>query len=100
MKVKSVRTFAVILVKLATPPLPPKTKLNFEQNWAERGAFFGHKIAGGSGGDDGLNPKIVIWSRVLRSNYLKELFRTVPSSFVLHWRLEPLLIISPCKAAC
>ena len=53
MKVKSVRTFAVILVKLATPPLPPKTKLNFEQNWAERGAFFGHKIAGGSGGTTG-----------------------------------------------
>ena len=48
MEVKSVRTFPVILVKLATPPLPPQTKLNFEQTWAERSAFFGYKIAGGS----------------------------------------------------
>ena len=53
MEVKSVRTFPVILVKLATPPLSPQTKLNFEQNWAERSAFFGHKIAGGSEGTTG-----------------------------------------------
>ena len=33
-KVKSVRTFPEILVKLVTspPPLPPQTKLNYEQN--------------------------------------------------------------------
>ena len=31
-EVKSVGTFPVILVKLATPPLPPQTKLNLEQN--------------------------------------------------------------------
>ena len=32
MEVKSVGTFPVILLKLATPPLPPQTKLNLEQN--------------------------------------------------------------------
>ena len=32
MEVKSVRTFPVILLKLAAPPLSPQTKLNLEQN--------------------------------------------------------------------
>ena len=32
MKVKSVGTFPVILLKLVTSPLPPQTKLNLEQN--------------------------------------------------------------------
>ena len=32
MEVKSVGTFPVILPKLATPPLPPQTELNLEQN--------------------------------------------------------------------
>ena len=32
MEVKSVGTFPVILLKLVTPPLPPQTKLNLEQN--------------------------------------------------------------------
>ena len=32
MAVKSVGTFPVILIKLATPPLPRQTKLNLEQN--------------------------------------------------------------------
>ena len=32
MEVKSVGTFPVILLKLAASPLPPQTKLNFEQN--------------------------------------------------------------------
>ena len=32
MEVKSVGTFPVLLLKLATPPLPPQTKLNLEQN--------------------------------------------------------------------
>ena len=45
MEVKSVGTFPVILVKLVTPPLPPKTKLNFEQNF-----WGGLNIAGGGGG--------------------------------------------------
>ena len=31
-EVKSVGTFPVILLKLATPPLPPQTKLNLDQN--------------------------------------------------------------------
>ena len=37
----------MILVKLATPPLPPQTKLNFEQN-AE--SFAGAGCGGGGGG--------------------------------------------------
>ena len=32
MEVNSVGTFQVTLLKLATPPLPPQTKLNFVQN--------------------------------------------------------------------
>ena len=40
MKVKSVGTFPVILEKLATPPLPPQTKLNFEQNGWKRVFFW------------------------------------------------------------
>ena len=50
MEVKSVGTFTVILLKLATPPLPPQTKLNLEQNGFKLSAFFGHNIARGSGG--------------------------------------------------
>ena len=72
MEVKSVGTFPVILVKLVTPPLPPKTKLNFEQNF-----WGGLNIAGGGGG----------WTRVLRDNNLEGFFthtHTLPSSFVLH----------------
>ena len=52
--------------------------------------FFGHNIAGGGGGGGGettgwtqSEKKIVARSRVLRNNYLEELFHTVPSSFVL-----------------
>ena len=50
--------------------------------------FFGHNIARegageGKWGDYGMNPKpkkkIVARSRVLRNNYLEELFHTVPS---------------------
>ena len=32
MDLKSVGTFPVIFLKLATPPLPPQTKLDLEQN--------------------------------------------------------------------
>ena len=55
MEVKSFGTFPVILVKLATLPLPPQTKLNFEQN-AESfaGAGWG---GGGQWEDGGRNPK-------------------------------------------
>ena len=62
----------MILVKLATPPLPPQTKLNFEQN-AE--SFAGAGCVGGGGGVWGgsgrtaggpkTDAKIVIRSRVL-----------------------------------
>ena len=58
----------MILVKLATPPLPPQTKLNFEQN-AE--SFAGAGCGGGLGGSGRTaggpktDAKIVIRSRVL-----------------------------------
>ena len=49
MEVKSIGTFPVVLVKLATPPLPPQTKLNFEHHgW--KWVFFCPNIAGGWGG--------------------------------------------------
>ena len=75
--------FPVILVKLATPLLPPQTKLNFEQIGSNE-SFFAHNIAGGSGGGRRDEPKlpnkrkqkIVIRSRVLRYNYLGGLFHT------------------------
>ena len=50
MEVKSVATFSVILVKIATSSLPPQTKLDFEEMGGMT-AFFGHNIAGG------MNPK-------------------------------------------
>ena len=57
--------------------------------------FFDHNIAGGGGGGGGggvgerwnepkVDPKIVVRSRVLRNNYLRGLFHTVQSSFVLY----------------
>ena len=57
MEVKSVGTFPVILLKLATPPLPPQTKLNLEKNGWNWVLVFGHNIARRSGGNDGMNPK-------------------------------------------
>ena len=45
-EVKSVATFSVVLVKLATSSLPPQKKLNFEQMGGMT-AFSGHNIAGG-----------------------------------------------------
>ena len=53
MEVKRFGTFPVILVKLATPPLPPQTKLNFEQN-AE--SFAGAGGGGKQWEDGGRNP--------------------------------------------
>ena len=72
------------------PPNP--NKVEFLAKWVEMSCFFGHNIARegageGKWGDYGMNPKpkkkIVARSRVLRNNYLEELFHTVPSSFVL-----------------
>ena len=59
MEVKSVGTFSVILVKLATPPLPSQPK----QSWiwapgVKMSPFVGLTIAGGGGGVwGGMNPK-------------------------------------------
>ena len=47
--------FPVILVKLATPILPPQTKLNLSQ-WVEM-SVFALSIAGGSGGGRRDEPK-------------------------------------------
>ena len=86
--------------KTSDPSPATPNKVEF---WAKLGGkecLFWPQDCWGEWGDDGLNPFWVIRNIVLRSSYLKELFHTVPSSFVLYWRLEPLLIISPCKATC
>ena len=58
MEVKSVGTFPVILLKLATPPLPPQTKLNLEQNGWNWVLFLTTTLLGeGGGGDNAMNPK-------------------------------------------
>ena len=38
-----------------SPPTP--NKVEFGAKWVKLSAFFGHNIARGSGGDDGMNPK-------------------------------------------
>ena len=93
--VKSVGTFSVTLVKLATPPLPPQTKLNFEHHGWKRLLFLATTLLGGGGGVGGgrqdeprADQKNVISGRVLRNNYLEGLFHTVPSCFVLHCGLH------------
>ena len=62
MEVKSVGTFPVLLLKLATPSLPPQTKLDLEQNGSKWVLFLATTLLGevggaGGGGDDGMNPK-------------------------------------------
>ena len=61
MEVKSVGTFPVLLLKLATPSLPPQTKLDLEQNGSKWVLFLATtllgEVGGGGGGDDGMNPK-------------------------------------------
>ena len=53
MEVKSVGTFPVILLKLATPPLPPQTKLNLEQNGWNWVLFLATTLLGEVGGTTG-----------------------------------------------
>ena len=52
MEVKRVATFSVILVKLATPPLPPQTKLNFEQMGGMTAFLATNLLGGGRGGGE------------------------------------------------
>ena len=72
MEVKSVGTFSVILVKVATSPVPPQTKLSFFK-WVEITAFLGAQYCLGGGGSGGRRDepkavkKIVIKGRVLRA---------------------------------
>ena len=69
-------------------------------------AFFGHNIARGSGGGGGerqdepkAEQKIVIICRVLRNNYLEELFHTVklfcPPLWVTLSSMSSVLIYTP-----
>ena len=91
MEVKIVGTFPVILLKLATPPLPPQTKLNFAQNGWKWVLFLVTTLLGGVGrrrDEPKAEQKIVVRSRVLRNNYLEGFFHTVPISFVLHCNYE------------
>ena len=50
MEVKSVGTFPVIWLKLATPPLPPQTKLDLEQNGWKWVLFWATTLLGEVGG--------------------------------------------------
>ena len=96
MEVKSVGTFPVILLKLATPPLPPQTKLNLEQNGWKWVLFLATTLLGEVGGrrdEPKAEQKIVLRSRVLRNYCLEGLFHTVPSSFVLHCRIVSLSLV-------
>lgn len=79
-EVKSVGTFPMILVKLATSPLPTQTILNFEQSPLGVTAL----SWGEGGGEKRGFPKIVIRSKVLCNNYLQGFLHRVPSSFGLH----------------
>ena len=97
MEVKSVGTFPVILLKLATPPLPPQTKLNLEQNGWNWVLFFATTLLGEGGGErrrdePKAEQKIVLRSRILRNYCLEGLLHTVPSSFVLHWRFSATIV--------
>ena len=58
MEAKSVGTFPVILLKLATPPLPPQTKLNLEQNGWNWVLFLATTLPGEVGGNNGMDPKL------------------------------------------
>ena len=87
MEVKSVGIFPVILLKLATPPLPPQTKLNLDQNGWKWVLFLATTLLGEVGGrrdEPKAEQKIVLRDRFLRNNCLEGLFHTVPSYFVLH----------------
>ena len=67
MEVKSVGTFPVILLKLATPPLPPQTKLDLEQNGWKWVLFWATTLLGEVGGrrdEPKAEQKIVLRSRV------------------------------------
>ena len=72
MEIKSAGTFSVILVKVATPLLPPRTKLNFEQMGGNEFFFLATALLGGGVGGRRDEPKA------------DQKIDTAPSSFVLH----------------
>ena len=79
---------SAILVKLATPPLPPQTKLNFEQMGGMTAFLDTTLLAEGEWGDDGMYPKEMKKLSLGAESYLEGLFHTVQSSliFTLHCR--------------
>ena len=46
------------ITKTSDPSPPTPNKVEFGSEWVKMSAFFGQTIAGGSGGDDGMNPKL------------------------------------------
>ena len=76
-------------MKLATPPLPPQTKLNFEE-MGEMTALLDTTLLGeGEWEDDaGMYPKEIKKLSLGAESYLEGFFHTVQSSFifVLHCR--------------
>ena len=104
MEVKSVRTFLVILIKVATPPLPLQTKFIWSKIGSNECFFWpqhcwcvcGVCLLEGGGGGGGLkrwdepkaDKKNAVRSGVLCNNYLERRFFLVPSSFVLHCRIN------------
>ena len=84
-----VGTFSEALVKLATPPFPPQTKLNSEQNrWKQ--VLFWPQNSGGVWGDEGMNPKPIKILSLGVGTYVtitwEGVFTQSPSSFDLHCR--------------
>ena len=45
------------ITKASDPSPPTPNEVEFGAKWVKLRAFFGHNIARGSGGDDGMNPK-------------------------------------------
>ena len=76
----------IISLNLATPPLPPQTKLNLEHNGWKWVLFLATTLLGEVGGrrNELKAEQNIVISRVLRNNCLEGLFHTVPSPFVFH----------------
>ena len=78
MEIKSAGTFSVILVKVATPLLPSRTKLNFVQMGGNGWVFFGHGIAWRGSGTTGWAqsrsknslPADVLWGSIVTHSFL------------------------------
>ena len=54
---RALRAWSSGFPKTSDPSPPTPNKVEFGAKWVKLSAFFGHNIARGSGGDDGMNPK-------------------------------------------